>query len=755
MASERIVLRIDEKGAKVVSRNIEKVGRSARQAGGGVKLLRSALGALGAVSVGLVLRNMTKTLADFSQEMSTVKAITGATGKTFDELKMKARDLGANTRFSATEAAQGMTFLARAGFDTNAVLASIEPTLQLAQAGALELGRAADIASNVLTGFNIEASDSQRVIDVLALAANSANTNVEQLGEAMSYVAPVSATLGVSLEETAAGIQVLSDAGIQASRAGTNLTMVMRKLEAPQGKQKSILKDLNLGLEDVRVSEVGLTQALLNLKKAGASQAQIFDLFGRSAAAASVLLKGADGKIQGFTASNEKAAGTAKRVAEVMDDNLNGALLAVRSAWQELQLAFGDQGAESFMTKTFKGLAAVLRNMAANVDKFTKPMNEFFVFMKDVGVATFQTLKPVVIDIVAAFQDWGVTGESLKMTLDDVGLALLAMLRTAAQVVDGTIASFNILGKVIAVAIFGGIEDSKHFWQQGLHWMVEKFKRMLANIVIEINKISGALGIQEISIKSLLPEAAPKTEAFDWGFEMGKAVADGWITPITDVLDDVIAKVEDAQLKRSVQALRSQIGGGGADGGTGFGPFIPEGPAKEPLGPYFDEAKKGIDEVSEAAGLAENATKKSFDTMTDSLVNFTQTGKLEVRSMVSDILSQLARLAAMNFLKGAAGGLGLPGFATGGSFVVGGSGGTDSQTVAFNATPGERVSIQTPGQQHAMGATPSTATPQMNVKIVNVLDPSVVIDAMASEDGEEVIVNTIQKNGSTVRQAIS
>lgn len=760
MASERLQIRINERGSRTVKRNIDRLGRSAQRAGGGVKLLRAALGALGTISLVMVLRNATKTMASFAQEMSTVRAISGATGETFEQLKMRARELGATTRFSATQAAEGMTFLARAGFDTDAVMASIGPTLQLAQAGALDLGRAADIASNVLTGFNIAATDSQRVIDVMALAANSANTNVEQLGEAMSYVAPVASTLGVSLEETTAAVQTLSDAGIQASRAGTNLTMTMRRLEAPAGEQARIIKELGLSLDDVRVSEVGLTRALTNLREAGISQAQTFRLFGRTAAAASVLLRGSTGKIQEFTAANKEAEGTAAEIARIMDDNLNGAILAAKSAWQELQLAVGDAGAESALTKVFRGLAQLLRDMAANVDRFVDPIKDVFNFIKDVGVATFQALTPVVQEIVGQFNQWGVNGESLKMTLADIGLFLVSLLQTAADVTDGIISSFNIAGKVIATAIFGGMQDAEHYWKQGWHAMKEFFRGILNDIIRELNNLLAGAGIDK-QIGYVFGTTPPTTEAFEWGTELGNAVADGWITPVRAKLDEIIAAVEDSQLKRQVQEIRDAMGGG-AGGGGASGPILPGLPAAATASIMASQGfaagqdpAQPLEEITEKASLMEDSVKNSFDTATDALVDFTETGKLEVRGMVSDILSQLARLAAQKFFTGLAGGLGLPGFATGGQFTVGGSGGTDSQTVAFRATPGEQVTITPPGGRAPQMAVPSVATPQMNVKVVNVLDPSMVTDAMNSADGEEVIINVISRNGSTVRQAIA
>ena len=403
--TEALVVSISEKGALVVQRNIAAIGTTAKTTDKSVNLMKRSLNTLAVLGIATGLDILIKQMAEFGQEMSTVGAITGALGDEFDALREKAKELGTNTRFSATQAAEGMTFLARAGFKTNEVMAAIGPTLQLAQAGALDLGTAADIASNVLTGFNIAATDAQRVIDVLALSANSANTNVQQLGEAMSYVAPISSSLGVSLEETAAAVEVLSNAGIQASRAGTNLTMVMRLMQSPTDKQRKVLEALNLTQKDVAVTEVGLTGALTNLKKAGISTTQMFAFFGRSAATASVLLRGAEGAIQEFTAANKDAEGTAKGVAEAMDKNLNGAILATKSAFEGLVLAFGDLGAESGLTKGFVGLAKALRLVAENLELTTNLMITFAVAFNAIKYAPFlQGLVATVTQFIALRQ---------------------------------------------------------------------------------------------------------------------------------------------------------------------------------------------------------------------------------------------------------------------------------------------------------------------------------------------------------------
>ena len=300
--------------------------------------------------------------------MSTVQAITQATGAQFQALTERAQNLGATTRFTASQAAEGMLFLARAGFETDQVLASVQGTLLLAQAGALSLGRAADIASNVLQGFRLEAEETGRVVDVMALAANSANTNVEQLGDALKFVAPVAAGLNVSLEETTAAVGQLSNAGLQATLAGTGLRRVLAELESPGERTRAIFASLGVTVDEVRVSQVGLTAALERLRDAGIDTGLALEIFGQRGGPAFEVLSNSIEPLREMTEGLGQAEGTARRVAEIMDDNLNGALLRVASAYESVVLAFGQAGATSFLRDTLEGLAEALRTVARNMD---------------------------------------------------------------------------------------------------------------------------------------------------------------------------------------------------------------------------------------------------------------------------------------------------------------------------------------------------------------------------------------------------
>ncbi len=373
MATETITIVVNERGARTVRRNIDRIGTSAQKTQGAVQLLRRSLSSFGIVlGGGLALRAVVGTLASFSQEMSTIKAVTGATGAEFTKLRSLAKQLGATTAFTATQVAEGMTFLARTGFTTNEVLTTITDTLNLARAGALDLGRAADLASNVLKGFNLNAEEMTRVVDVMTNSANSANTNIEQMGQAMSFAAPAAAALAIDVETTAAAIGTLGDAGIQATRAGTSLRQIFVKLLKPTPQARKVIKDLSLTTADLDVKSRGLIPVLESLRDANLSLTEAATLVGvRQSANLLILIKSIP-KLKELSQANRDAAGTTAEVARIMDDNLNGALLRVKSAFEAVILSFGDAGATGVIRGFFEGLAGALRALARNMDAFVQ-----------------------------------------------------------------------------------------------------------------------------------------------------------------------------------------------------------------------------------------------------------------------------------------------------------------------------------------------------------------------------------------------
>ena len=349
-----IDVEVDPNGAVAGSRRIKSELRGMDSLA--KTLLKTFTAVFSAAAIGQGIRASVKLLRDYEQEMSSLKAISGATEAQFKSMREESKRLGITTRFSAQEAAAGMTFLARAGFDANEAVSAIGPTLKLAQAGGLGLASAADIASNVMKGFRLEVDQTNRIVDVLALASNSANTDVSQLGGALSFVAPVAAGLGIKLEQTVAAIGALSDAGIQGSRAGTGLSRVLAELESPSENTRKIFAAMGVDIAKVKPSAVGLTGALTALKTAGIDTGTALEVFGQRGGPAFEVLASSIGDIETLDDKLKGAGGTAERMAAIMDDNLNGAALGFRSSVQGLVIELGDAG----LTSALKGLVGVL-----------------------------------------------------------------------------------------------------------------------------------------------------------------------------------------------------------------------------------------------------------------------------------------------------------------------------------------------------------------------------------------------------------
>lgn len=314
---------------------------------------------------------MVKTASDFDDSMRKVAAVTGATGDQFDRLRQLAIDLGATTAWSASESAAAMQYLGMAGLDTNEILEATPQMLSLASAGAMDLGAAADIATNVLSGFNLQVSDLAHVSDVLAQAAASSNTSVEQLGTAMAYVGPVASAAGLSIEETTAAIQVLSNAGIQGSMAGTALRGALTSLLSPTKQAADVLASYGLTAADVDPQVHSLAEIIDILGAANLSTADTMTIFGDRAGPGMIALLSAGSKtIEDYAVTLENCDGAAQRMAETMEGGVGGSLRELEGAIETLSITFGDLIADALMP-VIEG-ATSLANWLSSLDEGTQ-----------------------------------------------------------------------------------------------------------------------------------------------------------------------------------------------------------------------------------------------------------------------------------------------------------------------------------------------------------------------------------------------
>lgn len=311
--------------------------------GAGKKLLpvTATVTALGTASV--------KTAADFEAAMSKVAAVSGATGSDLEALTKKAREMGSKTKFSASEAAEAMNYMAMAGWKTEDMLSGIEGVMNLAAASGEDLATTSDIVTDALTAFGLSAQDSGHFADVLAAASSNANTNVSMMGETFKYCAPIAGALGFSVEDTAEAIGLMANAGIKSTQAGTSLRTIMTNLSGEvkicgenigevtvaTTNADGSMRDLSDILADCRTAFSGLSES----EKAAAAES----LVGKNAMSGFLALMNAgEGDIAKLSGAIDNCNGAAQSMADTMNNNLEGQLTILKSQLQELAISFGE-----------------------------------------------------------------------------------------------------------------------------------------------------------------------------------------------------------------------------------------------------------------------------------------------------------------------------------------------------------------------------------------------------------------------------
>ncbi|MEQ7069188.1 phage tail tape measure protein [Enterococcus avium] len=278
---------------------------------------------------------------DFEEQMSRVKAISGATGSSFDQLKQQAIDLGAKTAFSAKESAAGMENLASAGFGANEIMAAMPGLLDLAAVSGGDVALASENAATALRGFGLEASQAGHVADVFARAAADTNAEVADMGEAMKYIAPVANAMGISLEESAAAIGIMSDAGIKGSQAGTSLRGALSRLAKPTDPMIAKMDELGLSFYDAEGNmkslkdQVGMLQQAFKGLTPEQQQNALVTLYGQESLSGMMALidKGPD-SLGKLTNSLKDSNGAADEMARTMQDNMKSSIEQMLGAFE-------------------------------------------------------------------------------------------------------------------------------------------------------------------------------------------------------------------------------------------------------------------------------------------------------------------------------------------------------------------------------------------------------------------------------------
>ncbi len=380
-----------KKFGDVSAQQLQAVGQKMQEVGGKVadagaemtKKVTAPIVALGTAAV--------KVTADFDEQMSKVRAISGATGEDMEKLAQKARDMGATTKFSASEAGAAMEYMAMAGWKTEDMMNGIEGIMNLAAASGEDLATTSDIVTDALTAFGLSAQDSAHFADILAAASSNANTNVGMLGESFKYAAPVAGAMGYSAEDVSVALGLMANAGIKASQGGTALRRVLVNMANPTDTIKGAMDRLGVSLDDgegnmysfreimeqlrqsfghinmpveefnARVAELDrqLEEGEIKEKKYGELMEELtkqaYGAEGAEKARAAAQLAGANGMsgllaivnastedYEKLTNSIDNCGGASKEMADIMNDNLNGQITLLMSAIQELAISVGN-----------------------------------------------------------------------------------------------------------------------------------------------------------------------------------------------------------------------------------------------------------------------------------------------------------------------------------------------------------------------------------------------------------------------------
>ena len=279
---------------------------------------------------------------EYEQSMAQVRAVSGATEDQFKALDSIAREMGRTTVFTARESAQALSFMSMAGLEAEQSIAALPDVLNLAAAGQLELGQSADIVTNVMAGYGIEADRVTHAVDVLTKGFTSANTDLVQLGEAFKLGGPVAKAAGLSFEETAAALSLMGNAGFQATLSGTALRGAITRLLNPTDENRKLLEQYGVEVLDSEGKMRSLVEIMRQFEGVGLTAADAMAIFGQRAGPAMLaLLEQGSGALEELTFEMLNAAGTADRIARTQLDTFQGDITLLKSALEGLALGIG------------------------------------------------------------------------------------------------------------------------------------------------------------------------------------------------------------------------------------------------------------------------------------------------------------------------------------------------------------------------------------------------------------------------------
>ena len=553
---------------KIASKEMESFSDKSNNAGTRFQTLGSSLKTVGSaltksVSVPLLAlgAGAIKVAGDFEAGMSEVSAITGATGKDMEALEQQAKKLGATTKFSATDAAEGMKYFGMAGYKTDQIMSALPATLNLAAAGGTDLGIACDIVSDAMTGLGMSANETTKFTDIMAATITNSNTSVELMGETLKYVGPVAGTLGIGMGDLSVAIGLMGNAGIKGSQAGTVLRAGLTNLVKPTKEMKVAMEKYGIELVKNADGSINMMDTMENLRSTlggldQATQAQALStIFGKEAMSGwAAIVNASEGDFNKLSEAIANSDGKASDMAKTMQDNLKGSIDNMKSALEGVLNAIGER------------LLPIFRNLVDGITNVFTWFNNLNPAIQNIIIAIggfLAILGPVILLVGSLISNLGLIATGL-MTL--TGTTTLAAAATSAfgsviafitgqiGIAIGVITALIAVGvllyknwdeiKAKASEIWNGIKDTI---MNAMNWLGEQLgfntEEIFAVITDTWNSIKDTLGATLDVISKTVSDA---WEGIKEVLEMTVGVIFTTVKKAWDDIKDALSMIGDA-----------------------------------------------------------------------------------------------------------------------------------------------------------------------------------------------------------------
>lgn len=512
---------IDSKGFQSGIDGIGSIAEKGLKATGAILAgTATAIGAIGAASV--------KVGSDFEASMSKVAAISGATGDDLKALTDKAKEMGATTKFSASESADALQYMAMAGWKTEDMLNGLEGIMNLAAASGEDLATTSDIVTDALTAFGLSAEDSTHFADVLAQASSKANTNVGMMGETFKYVAPVAGALGYTAEDTALAIGLMANSGIKASQAGTSLRSIMSRMAKPTKEVQGAMDKLGVSLTDSNGNMKSLNEVMGDLRNgfAGLSEAEAAEMaaaLGGQEAMSGLLaiVNASDDDFDKLSDAIYSCDGAAKRMADTMNDNLQGQITILKSGLEGLGISLYEnmEAPLKEVVKEAQNMVQQLQDAFNNggLDEVVSTVGDIFAQIVEKAASAAPDLIDVASDMIQSF----LTGINNNLPeIASAGVDIVTSLGSALIENTGLLWS---TGVALLAEVLSGLADN-------MPQLVESAKDALSQFGSALVEYAPSIGESAAKIVSYLASAV--IENLPQIIEVGKQIVQGFIAGI-------------------------------------------------------------------------------------------------------------------------------------------------------------------------------------------------------------------------------